>query len=156
VETAYLLLETADILGMGDDEQTHVIAKRLMDHSLESGWDAENGGFYDAGKLIDGEIRIINDHKSWWGIVEGLNALLLMHTIYPDDPNDYFGKFKQMWNYIDSYLIDKEHGGWYSSGLDKNPGSKNGLKSHAWKTTYHNARGMINCIRQLRGEYSHH
>ena len=156
VETAYLLLETADILGMGNDEKTHAIAKRLMDHSLESGWDEENGGFYDAGKLINGEIRIINDHKSWWGIIEGFNALLMMHYLYPDDPNDYFGKFKKMWDYINTYLIDKKYGGWYSSGLDTNPGSEKGLKSHAWKTTYHNSRGMVNCIRMLRGEYSHH
>ncbi|MFC2126717.1 AGE family epimerase/isomerase, partial [Bacteroidota bacterium] len=156
VETAYLLLETADVLGMGEDEKTHQIAKRLVDHSIESGWDDVNTGFYDAGKLIDGKIEIINDHKSWWGIIEGFNALLLMHYLYPDDPNNYYEKFDKNWTYIDTYLVDKEFGGWYSSGLDKNPGSEKGLKSHGWKTSYHNARGMVNCIRQLRGTYSHH
>ncbi|MEN8229917.1 MAG: AGE family epimerase/isomerase [Bacteroidota bacterium] len=155
VETAYLLLETAHILGWGEDDKTHRIAKRLVDHSLESGWDKKAGGFYDAGKEIDGEIRIINNHKSWWSQVEGLNALLLMHTLYPDDPNDYYGKFLKSWKHIDTYLIDKEFGGWYNHGLDTFPESKTERKSHAWKTTYHNVRGMVNCVRMLKGESDH-
>ena len=150
VETAFLLLETAHILGWEGEEKTERIAKRLVDHSLESGWDHENGGFFDAGKEVDGEIHIINRGKSWWSEVEGLNALLLMHTLYPDDPADYYGLFVDQWRYIDTYLIDKEHGGWYNAGLDTTPDSKNQRKSHAWKTTYHNTRGMINCIRMLR------
>ena len=152
VETAYLLLETAHILGWSEDEETHQIAKRLVDHSLESGWDREAGGFYDAGKEIEGEIRIINRGKAWWSQIEGLNALILMYTLYPDDPQDYFGLALKMWGYIDTYLIDKEHGGWYNSGLDITPESKSQRKSHAWKTSYHNTRGMVNCIRMLREE----
>jgi len=150
VETAYLLLETAHMLGWDKDSATHRIAKRLVDHSLESGWDSVAGGFFDAGKTVDGEIKIINRHKSWWAQIEGMNALLLMHTLYPGDPADYYGLFVKMWEYIDRYLIDKEHGGWFNSGLDTFPENRTQRKSHAWKTTYHNARGMINCIRMLK------
>ncbi len=152
VETAYLLLETAHFLGFGEDEYTHKLAKRLVDHSLASGWDSDAGGFFDEGLVSDSEIVIINDHKSWWGQIEGLNALLMMHQLYPEDPNDYYGKFMKLWRYIDTYLIDKEYGGWFNYGLDTNPESRNGLKSHIWKTTYHNTRGMIRCIMMLRGE----
>ena len=150
VETAYLLLETAHILGWGEDGKTHQIAKRLVDHSLESGWDREVGGFYDAGKEIEGVINIINNRKSWWSQIEGLNALILMHTLYPEDPQDYYKLSVKMWEYMDTYLIDKEHGGWYNHSLDISPESATGRKSHAWKTTYHNARGMVNCIHMLR------
>lgn len=152
VETAYLLLETAHFLGLGEDGKTHKIAKRLVDHSLESGWDHEAGGFFDAGILADGEISIFNHHKSWWGQIEGLNALLMMHQLYPEDPNDYYGKFLKSWEHIDTYLVDKEYGGWFNYGLDTNPESVNRHKSHIWKTTYHNARGMIRCIMGLRGK----
>ncbi|MGW8314072.1 MAG: AGE family epimerase/isomerase [Bacteroidales bacterium] len=152
VETAYLLLETAHVLGWGGDEKTHRIAKKLVDHSLASGWDHKNGGFFDAGRQDGDSIVIINDHKSWWGLVEGMNALLLMHTLYPDDPADYFGKFRKAWEHIDTYLIDKEYGGWYNSALDTDPESIDQPKSHIWKTTYHNTRGMINCIHMLLGE----
>jgi len=152
VETAFLLMETAHFLGIGEDEKTRVIAKQLVDHSLESGWDQEAGGFFDAGKMIDGEIKIINNHKSWWGLVEGLNALLYMHTLYPEDPIDYYGKFLKAWEHIDTYLIDKEFGGWYNNSLDTYPKDEGQDKSHIWKTTYHNTRGMINCIRTLRSQ----
>jgi mannobiose 2-epimerase len=150
VETAYLLLETADVLGRGEDQATHRIAKRLVDHSLESGWDTINGGFYDAGRQTAEGIEINNNHKTRWGQVEGLNALMMMHLLYPDDPNDYFGKFLKMWEYIDTYLIDKEFGGWYNAGLDTFPENRRQPKSHIWKTTYHNTRGMIHCIEMLR------
>jgi len=150
VETAFLLLETAHVLGLKKDERTPLIAKNLVNHSLESGWDQEKGGFFNAGKEINGEIRIIDRGKSWWGLVEGMNALLLMHQLYPDDPLAYDQKFLKAWEHIDSYLIDKEFGGWYNAALDTTPESKTADKSHIWKTTYHNTRGMISCIRMLR------
>jgi mannobiose 2-epimerase len=93
---------------------------------------------------------IIDDHKSWWNQVEALNSLLLMHYLHPGSDMDYYTYFRGQWAYIDRYLIDHTHGGWYSSGLDTNPRSENGQKAHNWKTTYHNGRGMINCINRLR------
>ena len=151
VETAFLLLETAHFLGW-EDEKTHRIAKSLVDHSLESGWDPEAGGFFDAGKEVDDTITIINRKKSWWGLVEGMNALLLMHQLYPDDPHEYGQKFMKAWEHIDTYLIDKEYGGWYNAALDTAPESKTSGKSHIWKTTYHNVRGMVTCINMLQPE----
>lgn len=150
VETAYLLLETAHVLGQVEDKKTHTIAKKLVDHSLASGWDTLNGGFFDAGVAGDEGTRIVNNHKSWWGQVEGMNALLLMHTLYPGDPHDYYDKFLKSWEHIDTYLIDKTYGGWYNNATDTYPDNVDQLKSHIWKTTYHNTRGMLNCIRMLR------
>lgn len=150
VETAFLLLETAHVLGLEKDEKTRMLTKKLMDHSLESGWDKENGGFFDAGMETEAGITIIDRGKSWWGLVEGMNALLLMYTLYPEDPLEYYCLFLKSWNHIDTYLIDKEHGGWYNAALDTSPDSAPGAKSHIWKTTYHNSRGMLNCILMLR------
>ncbi len=150
VETAFLLLETAHILGRGEDEKTHHTAKKLVDHSLASGWDTVYGGFFDAGVADEEGIRIVNKHKSWWALVEGMNALLLMHTIYPEDPRDYYGLFLTSWDHIDTYLIDKTYGGWFNNATDTYPENVDQGKSHIWKTTYHNARGMLNCIRMLQ------
>jgi len=150
VETAFLLLETAHVLGRGEDKKTHHTAKQLVDHSLASGWDTIAGGFFDAGVAGEEGIRIVNNHKSWWGLVEGMNALLLMHTLYPDDPQDYYGLFLKSWDHIDSYLIDKTYGGWFNHATDTDPENVNREKSHIWKTSYHNARGMLNCIRMLQ------
>jgi len=150
VETAFLLLETSHVLGWGEDEKTLFIAKQLVDHSLASGWDTEKGGFYDAGIASEEGIRIINNHKSWWGLVEGMHALLLMHTLYPDDPQDYYSLFLKSWEHIDTFLIDKTNGGWYNAATDTYPENVDRPKSHIWKTTYHNVRGMLNCIQMLR------
>jgi mannobiose 2-epimerase len=152
VETAFLLLETAHVLGLEEDDWTNRISKKLVGHSLESGWDTEKGGFFDAGKKVDGRIEIINRNKSWWGLVEGMNALLLMHSFYPDDSLAYDQLFLKSWKHIDKYLIDKEHGGWYNAALDTSPESARQRKSHIWKTTYHNTRGMISCIQMLRNK----
>jgi mannobiose 2-epimerase len=150
VETAFLLLEAAHTLGWGEEKRTHHIAKKLVDHSLASGWDREKGGFYDAGLEGEKGIRIVNDRKSWWSLVEGMNALMLMHTLYPEDAQDYYGLFLTSWNHIDNYLIDKTYGGWYNAATDTYPETLKQPKSHIWKTTYHNARGMIHCIEMLR------
>ena len=93
-------------------------------------------------------VSIINQEKVWWVQAEGLNALLLMHSLFPDQ-SIYMRRFLQQWQYIDQYLIDHKHGGWYASGLDQNPEQTRAPKATLWKATYHNTRAMINCLRRL-------
>ena len=151
VETAFLLLETSEALGLDHDKKTLNIARKLVDHSLQTGWDDLAGGFYDAGRKFEDGTRIIDRHKSWWAQVEGLNALLMMAELFPEDTTAYFNYFEKQWDYINTNLVDKEFGGWYNFGLDTYPESRFQPKSHIWKTTYHNIRGMVRCIRMLRG-----
>ncbi len=150
IETAFLLYEAAEALD-SYDEKTQKICKKLVDHTIIKGWDNEYGGFFEKGKYIDGDsLTIIDHHKSWWTEVEGFNSLLLMHALYPEDDMDYYGYFLDQWEYLHTYMIDHEYGGWYNSGLDTNPKSRTAAKAHNWKTTYHNGRGMINCVNRLR------
>ena len=69
---------------------------------------------------------------------------------YPYDTMQYFAKFKQLWNYVQTYLIDHENGDWYEEGLDKEPQRKTALKAQIWKATYHNYRALANCIQRLK------
>ncbi len=152
VETAYLMLEASHVLGLSNDTRTMTVAKRMVDHALQNGWDNKTGGFYDAGYYFTGspDIRIIKDSKNWWSQAEGLNTLLLMADLYPQDPLQYFEKFKKLWQYSDRYLIDHTYGDWYEGGLDKEPQRQKGLKGHIWKGTYHHYRSLTNCIQRLR------
>lgn len=154
VETAYLMLEASHVLGLKHDGITHTIAKKMVDHALNNGWDENAGGFYDEGYYFRGanSIRIIRDTKNWWAQAEGLNSLLLMADLYPDDPLNYYDKFKKLWQYTDTYLIDHEHGDWYSGGLDKQPEMKTALKGNIWKGIYHHYRSLTNCIERLQGD----
>lgn len=150
IETSYLLYEAAEALHI-HDEKTMDIIKKLTDHTLMKGWDKKNGGIFDKGRYITADsLIIIDEKKAWWGEIEAFNSMLLLHSLYPEDKMDYYGYFLKQWDYLNTYQIDHEYGGWYSGGLDTNPRSKMANKAHGWKTTYHNSRGMVNSINTLK------
>lgn len=152
VETAYLLMEASHVAGVKDDQQTWHVAKRMVDQALANGWDSVAGGFYDEGYYFKDKpgITITRETKNWWAQAEGLNTLLIMADLYPDDTRNYFRKFTQMWNYIDTNLIDHQFGEWYQGGLDKEPDQKEKLKGHIWKASYHQYRALSNCVKRLK------
>lgn len=152
VETAYLMLEASHVLEIKNDTLTMRIAKNAVDHALKNGWDNTVGGFYDEGYYFKNknEIAIIKDSKNWWAQAEGLNTLLMMADMYPSDKNLYYYKFLSLWQYVKTYLIDHAHGDWYEGGIDKEPEKSTAQKGHIWKATYHNFRGLENCIKRLR------
>jgi len=156
VETAYLMLEASHALGLKNDPVTINTAKRMVDHALRNGWDSTKGGFFDEGYYFkgDGQITITRNSKNWWTQAEGLNTLLLMADLFPNDPMDYFEKFKLMWEYIQTYIIDHQYGDWYEEGLDTRPERRTSLKGHTWKATYHQLRALSNCVKRLRNKDS--
>ena len=151
-ETAYLMLEASHALELQQDSTTLIIGKRLLDHALKNGWDNHVGGFYDEGFYFKGDtsITILKESKNWWAQAEGLNTLLLMAQYFPNDPHHYYEKFKMLWKYTQTYLIDHEFGDWYDEGLDKSPERRTALKAQIWKATYHNYRAMSNCVDRLK------
>lgn len=152
VETAFLLLEASHALGIQHDTATLRIGKRMVDHALKNGWDNTMGGFYDQGYYFKGDSKmtILKKTKNWWSQAEGLNSLLLMNALFPEDEMNYYGKFKQLWDYVSLYLIDHEFGDWFEGGLDEQPEFRRALKGHIWKGTYHTYRALNNCIARLR------
>ncbi len=151
VETAYLMLEASEIAGLENDTITLRKAKQMVDHSIRNGWDKELGGFYEAGYYFKGQdtVTIIKDTKNWWAQAEGLNSLLMMSQLFPNDPLNYKSLFLKEWEYIDKYLIDHEHGDWYPNGIDKDPDDKLALKAQIWKGNYHTSRALMNCLKRL-------
>ncbi len=155
VETAYLLLEASHALGRETDAKTLSIAKKMVDNALAKGWDNDKGGFYDAGYYFadTDTITIMSDKKVWWVQAEGLNALLLMSKLFPQDKK-YYKAFEKQWNYIKNYMIDAQYGGWYAEGLDKSPQFTKAPKAYDWKVNYHNFRTLRNCIQMLKSSSS--
>jgi mannobiose 2-epimerase len=148
VETAYLLLEAAEVLGEPDDPRTLAVARSLVDHPLAVGWDEEQGGFYDSG---DEEIPQADTRKVWWTEAEGLNALLLMHRRHSQETDRYARAFVAQWTMIDRHLIDPEHGGWFESTTREGRLIGDGTKAQPWKANYHHARALMNVARMLHG-----
>ena len=154
LETAFLMLEASHVTGLKSNSTTLIKAKKMVDHALANGWDRNKSGFFDAGYYFkDSDTCIIvNAKKIWWTQAEGLNALLLMSKLFPDETK-YSQAFNRQWQYINLYMIDHEYGGWYGEGLDCSPKYNRRKKGYDWKGNYHNFRARLNCVKMLNNEF---
>ena len=152
IETAFLLLEASEKLGE-EYEQTLAVALSLVDHSLQQGYDKGVGGFFERGYYYPGSdtLTILDHRKNWWGQAEGLHSLLMFSQLFPEKPI-YYTYFLEQWNYIQTYLMDTQHGGWYSFGIDISPEAVEGSKGNIWKSAYHNGRSLMGCLQMVREE----
>lgn len=146
IETAFLLVEAADALGMPDDKRTWDVARSLVDHTLDFGLDTQNGGFYDAGGTFGG---ISGDDKVWWTQAEALNALLLMHERFGAQTPRYWNAFVAQWNFIQNHQVDATNGGWYRRVAKNGAPFPGESKSDGWTEGYHQGRAMLNVSQRL-------
>lgn len=149
IETAFLMMEAAETLKAAYDT-TLIVARRMVDHTLASGFDREKGGVYERGYYLPGvdSATVLDDRKNWWAQAEGFHTLLMFSKLFPKD-STYLHAARLQWKYIDRYIIDKEHGGWYEYGLDTHPSSKTAHKAHIWKAAYHDGRALMASIKLL-------
>jgi mannobiose 2-epimerase len=147
VETAYLLVEAAEALGTPDDPATWRVARSLIDHALDRGWDPEHGGFYDKGDVFAGDPY--DKTKVWWTQAEGLNALLLMHARYRGETDRYGRAFLKQWSFIEAHQLDPVHGGWFMDTTREGTLRGDGRKATPWKANYHTSRALMNVSKML-------
>ena len=146
VETAYLMLETDELLHKQAGEKTERMAKMLVDHALAYGWDQTNGGFFREGTTFGKPEDTV---KEWWIECEGLNALLLMHDRYGKHNPLYFQRFLEQWAFIRDHTIDSQYHGLYNlTKADGTPISED--KGVIWKAAYHDIRAFWNVSARLR------
>jgi mannobiose 2-epimerase len=146
VETAYLMLETDELLHHKASERTERMAKMLVDHALTYGWDHQNGGFFREGTTF-GEPE--DTKKEWWVECEGLNALLMMHERYGNEDPIYFQRFTEQWEFIRNHTIDSQYRGLYNlTEADGTPITQD--KGSIWKAAYHDSRAFWNVEARLR------
>lgn len=152
IETAFLLVEAAEALGVEEDAEVWRKAAALTDTALRVGWDEEHGGLNDVGNVYEVQER----RKDWWVQAESLNALLMMadYAARHGDVGDYTAQayadhFVRQWRFIQTHLLDEENGGWYwgvNEDLERAPQPKAG----PWKTSYHTSRALLNVVDRLR------
>lgn len=145
VETAYLMLETDELLHHTASPATERMAKMLADHALAYGWDATNGGFFQYGTTFG---KPEDTAKEWWVQAEGLNALLLMHERYGSQNSIYFQRFLEQWRFIQQHTIDSQfHGLFNLTTADGKPLTTD--KGSIWKAAYHDSRAFWNVSDRL-------
>jgi len=150
IEAAYLLTDTARVLGDPDDKKVWAAARNLVDHALEKGWDQTNGGFYEEGNLTTPGYT--KENKCWWVEAEGLYALLLMHERYGQETTKYWDAFLKTWSFITAHQLDHTHGGWYAyvTPDGSSPASSSlSLKTDQWTEGYHQGRALLNVSASL-------
>lgn len=145
VETAYLLVEAADALGMPDDKQTWHVARSLVDHALKVAVNPA-GGLYDSGGIDGGDHP---NNRDWWTQAEWLNALLLMHERFGQQTPKYWNAFTAQWNWIQKYQIDPIYRGWFAHITNDNQPIIDD-KSNSWTECYHQGRALMNVSERLR------
>lgn len=148
IETAYLLLEASGVLYGKPDSVTLFKAKKMLEHTLSNGFDADYYGLFDRAYYFrgEGQVEIVDNRKSWWAQAEAWHTLALFSTLYPDEKT-YQDAFLKMWNYINNEVIDHKYGEWYNYGLDTSPKSQTAGKAGPWKGCYHNSRALTEVLR---------
>ena len=147
------MIEAAHALGKPDDAKAWQVARLLVDHSLDWGFDDELGGFYDKGESFGA--AAFDRKKIWWSEAEGLNALLLMHQKYGRHNDRYWKSFLKQWSFVEKHLVDPRHGGWYSETARDGKLAGGDGKANPWKANYHTSRAMMNVARILARQGAH-
>jgi len=147
IETAYLLVDASQTLYGSPDPTTVKTAKKLIDHTLQYGFDKDFYGLYDMGYIFTPgqKTEIIDSTKTWWAQAEAWHALALFAGMFPEEAK-YQDAFRKMWTFIQRELIDHQYGGWYNKGLDISPGIKKSCKAHRWKSCYHDGRALFQVL----------
>jgi mannobiose 2-epimerase len=130
-----------------DPARTLAVARSLVDHALDWGWDAQRGGFYEKGAAF---APAWDRSRVWWTQAEGLNALLLMHEHFGSQTPRYFDAFQKQWEFIGKYQNDAKHGGWHETVSADGSAAPGQSKSTAWKAAYHEGRALMNVAERLR------
>ncbi len=138
VETAFLLLEAEEVLG-NHDPKTLAMARMLVDHGLQYGFDHANGGLFDKGYAFT---AAYDKKKVWWSQVETLNALLLMHERFGAETDKYWKAFLQQWAFTQKHMLDAEYGGIYEE-VEADGTAPKTNKGHHWKAAYHDGRSFM-------------
>jgi cellobiose epimerase len=138
VEAIHLLLAACDAVGAERADLAEPFRRRFS-YCMRFGFDYENGGFFDRGRLG----RPANSTlKIWWVQAEALLSALTMYGLYRERP--YLMAFERTLSWIDRAQADWAGGEWHRE-IDAQ-GHAHGAKVDRWKCPYHNGRAVLECL----------
>ncbi|KRE45004.1 AGE family epimerase/isomerase [Paenibacillus sp. Soil522] len=150
IEGSWLLVEAAEVLG---DETLLALAKaiaiRMAEATLNEGVDGDGGLFNEAGPE-----GLIDTDKDWWPQAEAVVGFYNAYQLTGDEK--YREAAVRSWQFIESFIIDKEHGEWHWSVKRDGSPSDNIEKVSPWKCPYHNGRACFEMIGRLSGAATSH
>jgi mannose 2-epimerase len=144
VEFAWLLLHTADVLGIPREKYAHIL-RATCDHCVTFGLDHEYGGVY-ADVPMDRPTTLTE--KQFWQQGEALIAMLDACIVLGDDT--YWDAFLNLYHFVAEKLVAMDAGGEWYERLDRQGNILDGDLAHSWKINYHSVRSTIQAIERLR------
>jgi len=144
IETAWFIMEEARYR---NDKSLTVLATRIMDWSMEIGWDRQYGGifyFRDAKGFPCEQYE--HDMKLWWPHNEAIYAALLAYRLTGDTKYERWHQMVHDWAY--AHFPDRKNGGWFGY-LHRDGTLSSTLKGNMWQGPFHLARMQLNCWKLL-------
>ena len=151
VELAWLLMEAVDLLKY-PKEAYRIPIIGLIDHALDFGFDKKKGGLAAFGPF-QGHVLEATDlpekrlNKVWWEQAEMLNALIYVYERTRE--SKYFDAFVKLFDWIWTYQIDHEYGGWYQDVYWDSGKPVTTDKGSEWKTAFHTSRALMQVIQVI-------
>jgi mannobiose 2-epimerase len=144
IEASWLLLEAAEVIhDLQLVEETKLLATRMAETAL-SGLDLDGGLWYEQEPSKNHIIK----EKHWWVQAEAMVGFFNAWQISKDAK--FLNASLGTWHYVQSNILDKEHGEWYWGRREDGTIMDNEDKVGLWKCPYHNSRACIEIIRRLK------
>ena len=147
IEAAWFLLH---YIKNNPNKEIEKIALRMIDWSLDRGWDKKYGGiFYFLDYKNLPLLQLEWSMKLWWSHTEALYALVLAWSLTKDIK--YWKQFEKIHEWTFSHFQDKKYGEWFGY-LDRQGNKTHSLKGGAYKGCFHVPRFLLYSIKLLEKE----
>ena len=146
IEAGWFILEEARL--RGNDRRLIELGTKIIDWSLELGWDSQYGGllyYRDARGLSCMEYW--NDMKFWWPHNEAIIATLLAYQLTGEEKYARWHRMVHDWAY--THFPDPLYGEWFGYLLRDGSVSTT-LKGNMWKGPFHLPRMQWYCWQRLK------
>ena len=142
MELVWLLNRAARVMGDPPDRFLE-LSRRLTEHTLEFGYDAEYGGIYRDGPHTGN--AIVHD-KEWWQNCEVLVGFLDAFDQLGDER--YWRAFLKCWEFDTTRMIDHGVGEWRQLVTRSGEPIISDM-GNPWKAMYHTGRMLLECTTRL-------
>jgi N-acylglucosamine 2-epimerase len=144
IETSWFIMEEARYR---KDKSLVDLACRILDWSLDIGWDDKYGGifYFRDVKGFPCE-QYEHDMKLWWPHNEAIYATLLAFYLTGDNKYEQWHKKIHDWAY--AHFPDTKNGGWFGY-LHRDGSLSVSLKGNMWQGPFHLSRMQLYCWKLL-------
>jgi cellobiose epimerase len=137
LETAWLLLDAARVLGRSGELSLRAAASSIAAHSAGPGFDARSGGFFESGPSAGAADDF---DKVWWVQFEASLGLWWAHELDPQPL--YLERLGRTLDWIE-LTEDLPVGEWFATSNADGSAAGADYKSDEWKDGYHSVRALV-------------